>query len=65
VFTVPGDGMVDFSAVLSALPHYRGWLVIEAEQDPEKANPLRYATMGYRNLAGAARAAGLFQAAQT
>jgi inosose dehydratase len=62
VFTVPGDGMVDFPAVLSALPNYRGWLVIEAEQDPEKANPLHYATMGYRNLAGAARSAGLFPA---
>jgi inosose dehydratase len=62
VFTVPGDGVVDFPAVLSALPHYRGWLVIEAEQDPEKANPLQYATMGYRNLAAAARAAGLLPA---
>ncbi|WP_426955063.1 myo-inosose-2 dehydratase [Muricoccus radiodurans] len=59
VFTVPGDGMVDFRAVLSELPHYRGWLVIEAEQDPEKANPLHYATMGCRNLARFAREAGL------
>jgi myo-inosose-2 dehydratase len=63
VFTVPGDGMVDFPAVLSALPRYQGWLVIEAEQDPAKANPLRYATMGRRNLAEAARAAGLLQEA--
>jgi inosose dehydratase len=62
VFTVPGDGMVDFPAVLSALPQYRGWLVIEAEQDPEEANPLHYATMGCRNLAAAARAAGLLPA---
>jgi len=59
VFTVPGDGMVDFSAVLGELPGYDEWLVIEAEQDPEKANPLRYATMGRENLARAARAAGL------
>jgi len=59
VFTVPGDGVVDFQAVLSALPDYRGWLVIEAEQDPDKANPLTYAKLGYRNLATAARAAGL------
>ena len=59
VFTVPGDGMVDFAAVLGALPAYRGWLVIEAEQDPERANPLHYATMGCRNLAAFARQAGL------
>lgn len=59
VFTVPGDGMVDFPALLAALPRYRGWLVIEAEQDPQKADPLRYATMGRRNLAAAAQAAGM------
>lgn len=49
-FTVPGDGMVDFPAVLKALPDYSGWLVVEAEQDPEKANPLKYARMGCANL---------------
>ena len=59
VFTVPGDGCVDFPAVLGALPGYDGWLVVEAEQDPAKANPLRYATMGFRNLSDYARAAGL------
>ncbi|MFC7554816.1 myo-inosose-2 dehydratase [Pseudoroseomonas wenyumeiae] len=59
VFTVPGDGMVDFRAVLAELPDYRGWLVIEAEQDPEKANPLHYATMGRANLARFAQEAGL------
>ncbi len=59
VFTVPGDGMVDFIAVLRGLPGYDGWLVVEAEQDPEKANPLRYATMGRENLAHAARHAGV------
>lgn len=59
VFTVPGDGMVDFATVLRELPGYDGWLVIEAEQDPEKANPLRYATMGHENLANAARQASL------
>ncbi|HEY1930598.1 MAG TPA: myo-inosose-2 dehydratase [Acetobacteraceae bacterium] len=59
VFTVPGDGMVDFAAVLRTLPGYDGWLVIEAEQDPEKANPLRYATMGREYLARAAADAGL------
>ncbi|HLJ22159.1 MAG TPA: myo-inosose-2 dehydratase [Stellaceae bacterium] len=60
VFTVPGDGAVDFSAVLDILKaaQYRGWLVVEAEQDPAKAHPLTYARMGYRNLSDAARAAG-------
>ena len=58
-FTVPGDGMVDYPAVLGALPRYSGWLVVEAEQDPEKANPLKYATMGYENLKRYARDARL------
>lgn len=61
VFTVPGDGMVDFPAVTKALAAggYKGWLIVEAEQDPAKAHPLTYATMGYKNLAKAAKAAGL------
>jgi len=59
VFTVPGDGMVDFPAVLAALPAYTGWLVVEAEQDPAQANPLTYARLGHRNLSRFARAAGL------
>ena len=50
VYTVPGDGMVDYPAVFRALPGYSGWVVIEAEQDPEKAEPLRYAAMGVANL---------------
>jgi inosose dehydratase/3D-(3,5/4)-trihydroxycyclohexane-1,2-dione acylhydrolase (decyclizing) len=57
VFTVPGDGCVDFAAVLSELPGYEGWLVVEAEQDPEKANPFTYARMGFANLARSAAAA--------
>ena len=61
VFTVPGDGTVDFRAVLDVLKaaRYRGWLVVEAEQDPAKAHPLTYARMGFRNLSDAAHAAGL------
>jgi len=61
VFTVPGDGGVDFPAVLSVLKagSYRGWLVVEAEQDPAKAHPLTYARMGHDYLSRAARAAGL------
>jgi inosose dehydratase/3D-(3,5/4)-trihydroxycyclohexane-1,2-dione acylhydrolase (decyclizing) len=50
VFTVPGDGMIDFAAVLRELPTYAGWVVLEAEQDPAKANPLAYATKGYATL---------------
>lgn len=49
VFTVPGDadGCVDFPAVFRLLDEYsyEGWLVVEAEQDPAKANPLDYARM--------------------
>lgn len=60
IFTVPGDGCVDYATLLGMLrAHgYAGWLVVEAEQDPGKAHPLTYATMGYRNLLALARAAG-------
>jgi myo-inosose-2 dehydratase len=50
VYTVPGDGIIDFVAVLRELPGYSGWLIVEAEQDPDKAHPLTYAKMGYANL---------------
>jgi inosose dehydratase len=45
IFTVPGDGMLDFEPILGALADagYEGWLVVEAEQDPAKAHPLTYA----------------------
>jgi len=45
VFTVPGDGDIDFVPVLQTLADsgYSGWLVVEAEQDPAKARPLEYA----------------------
>lgn len=59
VFTVPGDGVVDFPAVLRELPGYGGWLVVEAEQDPAKANPLTYARLGFENLTRLAQQAGL------
>ena len=44
-FTVPGDGDVDFDPVFKVLADagYQGWLLVEAEQDPAKANPLEYA----------------------
>ncbi|HXF55425.1 MAG TPA: myo-inosose-2 dehydratase [Hyphomicrobiaceae bacterium] len=59
VFTVPGDGMVDFPGVLKELKGYAGWIVVEAEQDPAKAEPLTYARLGYKNLRQALRKAGL------
>lgn len=45
VFTVPGDGAIDFAPIFKELERikYEGWFVVEAEQDPEKANPLEYA----------------------
>ncbi len=60
IFTVPGDGAIDYPALLHRLADngYRGWLVVEAEQDPAKAHPLTYATLGYRNLKAAAVEAG-------
>lgn len=61
IFTVPGDGCIDFTPLLRRLAGrgYAGWLVVEAEQDPRKADPLTFATMGYRNLSASVRAAGL------
>jgi inosose dehydratase len=60
IFTVPGDGSVDFVSLLRPLAErgYEGWLVVEAEQDPAKANPLDYATKGYRSLLAMACEAG-------
>lgn len=48
VFTVPGDtqeGAIDFAPILKELANakYEGWLVVEAEQDPNKTNPLHNA----------------------
>ncbi|MBY8911967.1 myo-inosose-2 dehydratase [Bacillus sp. YC2] len=47
IFTVPGDGCIDFTDVYRTLlkRDYSGWIVIEAEQDPDVANPLEYALM--------------------
>ena len=59
VYTVPGDGMVDYAAVFRELPGYSGWLVVEAEQDPQKAHPLTYAKKGIAHLKKSLKEAGL------
>jgi inosose dehydratase len=52
VFTVPSDGSLEFGPLISALKHsgYKGWMVVEAEQDPAKAHPLTYAKLGHDNV---------------
>jgi len=63
VFTAPGDaeGGVSFEPVLRvAAEHgYQGWLVIEAEQDPEVRNPFDYQSLGLKSLKAFAQSAGL------
>lgn len=61
VFTVPGDGAVDYGDLLAVLKSggYSGWLVVEAEQDPAVANPATYARLGFVHLSRAAAAVGL------
>lgn len=63
VFTVPGDpdGGVDFVPVLkvAAEKAYQGWLVIEAEQNPDVRNPYQYQSLGLKSLKSFAREAGL------
>ena len=51
-FTVPGDGCIDYKPLFDILKtkNYSGWLVVEAEQDPIKANPFEYAKIGYKYL---------------
>lgn len=61
VFTVPGDGCVDYPSLFERLQrdNYQGWLVVEAEQDPSIAHPLTYATLGANNLKQLCQDAGL------
>ncbi len=51
-FTVPGDGSLDFDAIVKRLAGYgyEGWFVVEAEQDPKKAPPLEWSTRGNAEL---------------
>jgi inosose dehydratase len=52
-FTVPGDGCIDFSPIFDILDKngYEGWMIVEAEQDPAKANPFEYALKARKYIA--------------
>src|SRR5690606_12353235 len=59
-FTVPGDGSLDFGAIVRRLADYgyEGWFVVEAEHDPKKAPPRKMAEIGYEELMRGMTAAG-------
>jgi inosose dehydratase len=63
VFTVPGDpeGAIDFAPLIALLAEarYDGWIVIEAEQDPEERDPVEYQSLGLSTLKTLAAEAGL------
>ena len=60
-FTVPGDGCIDYKPLFDILKvkSYSGWLVVEAEQDPAKANPFEYAKIGYKYLTETLKASNI------
>ncbi len=64
-FTVPGDGSLDFEAIVKRLAGhgYEGWFVVEAEQDPVKNPPLEMARKGHAELVRVMAAAGYTVAA--
>ena len=59
-FTVPGDGSLDFGAIVRKFADYgyEGWFVVEAEQDPKKNPPLKMAQVGHKELMRVMTAAG-------
>ena len=61
VYTVPGDGSIDYLPIFETLKSvgYQGWIVLEAEQDPAIAHPLTYAKKGYEYLEANLKSAGL------
>lgn len=67
VYSVPGDpeGCIDFQAVTDKLHAigYGGWIVVEAEQDPAKADPFTYSKLGYDHIVALCKRAGLAIAA--
>lgn len=52
MFTVPGDGIIDYEPIFSALAEigYDNWVIVEAEQDPALADPRAYALMGLTHV---------------
>lgn len=63
MFTVPGDGDLDFAGLMQALAKigYAGWVIVEAEQDPAVATPKSYAALGLKTLRREASAANLHE----
>ena len=61
MFTVPGDGGLDYAELMRALAAigYQGWIVIEAEQDPALADPRTFAERGLATVRAEAARAGL------
>ncbi len=59
-FTVPGDGSLDFGAIVQKFADYgyEGWFVVEAEQDPKKNPPLKMAQVGHKELMRVMTASG-------
>jgi len=59
-FTVPGDGSLDFAAIVQRCADYgyEGWFVVEAERDPKKALPQEMAEIGHAELMRVMTAAG-------
>ena len=45
----PASDLLEFT-LQAKEKEYSGWLVVEAEQDPKKANPLEYAIKGHKYL---------------
>jgi inosose dehydratase len=64
MFTTPGDGSLDYAAVMRSLADigYSGWIVVEAEQDPAIADPRHYGALGLATLRREAVGAGLREA---
>lgn len=63
MFTVPGDGSIEYIEIMKRLRKmdYSGWIVLEAEQDPAVANPRDYAKLGLDTLRENAKQGGLIQ----
>ena len=59
VFTVPGDGCIDFVRVLNEFPNYRGWVVVEAEQYNQRLSTGEFANLGADNLKEYLKQSGL------